>query len=277
MRTGRSSLTALPCARAVTASEPFDRSGPVPAAVRAAGYVEEDEEDFDDEEEEEDEEEGSSVEETDSDGYEEATAHHQNGRRIANGGHHHHHHQQQQQHVEEERQHHQHRREEREAAPPAQPSQSYVDRRQQRASSTTNAASTGAPHLGATVDHAPAYSAPAQGSGFQVGAGGYAVEKKPDGNNGAGPSSSSAAHSRPVPNRASPDESRQSQRPPVQAQHSYREHTDDSSEEDDDGGDTEAETADEHVGEETPTAVGHFVEQLGGGGGGAEHAAQTAA
>lgn len=40
----------------VTSSEPFDRSGPVPAAVRAAGYVSE-------EEEETDEEGGSSVEE----------------------------------------------------------------------------------------------------------------------------------------------------------------------------------------------------------------------
>lgn len=43
----------------VTSSEPFDRSGPVPAAVRAAGYISE-------EEEETDEEGGSSMEEEDS-------------------------------------------------------------------------------------------------------------------------------------------------------------------------------------------------------------------
>ena len=49
----RSSLTLF--APSVTSSEPFDRSGPVPAAVRAAGYVSEDEEETD--------EDGSSVEE----------------------------------------------------------------------------------------------------------------------------------------------------------------------------------------------------------------------
>lgn len=44
----------------VTSSEPFDRSGPVPAAVRAAGYISEDEE-------ETDEEGGSSMEEEETD------------------------------------------------------------------------------------------------------------------------------------------------------------------------------------------------------------------
>jgi hypothetical protein len=51
--------------RAVTSSEPFDRSGPVPAAVRAAGYISEDEE-------ETDEEGGSSMEEEETDDEQEA-------------------------------------------------------------------------------------------------------------------------------------------------------------------------------------------------------------
>ncbi|KAM0747057.1 hypothetical protein T439DRAFT_293287 [Meredithblackwellia eburnea MCA 4105] len=63
----------------LTASEPFDRSGPVPAAVRAAGYVSE--------EEESEEEDGSSVEEVTDDEEDDEPEHH-----------HHHHHQQQQQH-----------------------------------------------------------------------------------------------------------------------------------------------------------------------------------
>lgn len=71
----------------LTSSEQMDRSGPVPAAVRAAGYRSEDEE-------EEEEEDGSSVEEED-DEYEEAdgeaaTQTHQNvsasGEPAASGG-----------------------------------------------------------------------------------------------------------------------------------------------------------------------------------------------
>lgn len=54
----------------LTTSEQMDRSGPVPAAVRAAGYVSEE----DDEEEDDEEEEGSSLEEEDEDDYEEANA-----------------------------------------------------------------------------------------------------------------------------------------------------------------------------------------------------------
>lgn len=59
------------CARYLVASEQMERSGPVAAAVRAAGYVSEDDDDEDDEEEEE----GSSVEEEeaeDDDLYEQA-------------------------------------------------------------------------------------------------------------------------------------------------------------------------------------------------------------
>ncbi|KWU43952.1 hypothetical protein RHOSPDRAFT_5302, partial [Rhodotorula sp. JG-1b] len=115
----------------LTASEPFDRSGPVPAAVRAAGYVEEDDEDYEDEEEEDEEEEGSS--------------------RTA----------QQQQQLE------------RSSAP------------------------NGPPQLGAAVQGAggevPAYSAPARGSGVEVGSNGYALEKK--GGEGSGSGSRSPAPS----------------------------------------------------------------------------------
>lgn len=53
MRTSESLAELSPST--VTSSEPFDRSGPVPAAVRAAGYVSEEEEETD--------EDGSSIEE----------------------------------------------------------------------------------------------------------------------------------------------------------------------------------------------------------------------
>lgn len=64
----------------MTSSEPFDRSGPVPAAVRAAGYVSEEEEDSE-------EEDGSSLEEESEEEEDDEEDH-----RL-----HQHHHQQQQQ------------------------------------------------------------------------------------------------------------------------------------------------------------------------------------
>lgn len=158
------------------------------------------------------------------------------------------------------------------------------------------ATASGPPRLGTPVGEAPAYSAPAQSTGIEVGASGYVVEKKPDGQ-------PAGAAGRPAPVAASSSRAERAaaaapapaaapaqERPPVVPQHSYAEHTDDSSEEEEqeeeDEGDTteaEAETADEHhgdVSEETPTspssptAVGHFVEQLGGAGG---HSAPAAA
>ncbi|GAA5867608.1 hypothetical protein JCM3774_001526 [Rhodotorula dairenensis] len=286
----------------LTASEPFDRSGPVPAAVRAAGYIEEEDEEYDDEEEEE-EEEGSSIEETDSDDYEEehlSNGHdHHRHHRIENGRvhhhhhggqqqfeqqqeqqHHHHHHHHQQQHVD----HHRQLQEEQQV----RPSQSYAQR------SSPQAGNNGPPQLGAAVGDVPAYSGPARGSGVEVGSNGYAVEKKPGGGDAApSPSSSSTAAgaadrrrrgtgSSAVGNAGIADQG-QGQHQPEQQQQQQRgavaphlhdpepEYAEDSSDEDD-GGETEAETADEHVGDRSedhhdtqpPTAVGHFVEQLGG-------------
>lgn len=104
---------------AVTSSEPFDRSGPVPAAVRAAGYVSE--------EEESEEEDGSSVEEeTDEETDEEEEPH----RAHAHG-----------------------------TQTQAQPAAVAVA-------------------VTAAAPEAPGYSAPAQGSGIEVGSNGYAIEKK---------------------------------------------------------------------------------------------------
>ncbi|GAA6009327.1 hypothetical protein JCM11491_004274 [Sporobolomyces phaffii] len=132
----------------LTASEPFDRSGPVPAAVRAAGYVSE--------EEESEEEDGSSVEEEDSEEeseYEEEEEDHRH--------HHSHHHS------------HQH--------------STAVAPVHEHSVSTNGAVSSNAPRLapavassgGANVDgQAPPYSVPAEGSGIQLAENGYAAEKK---------------------------------------------------------------------------------------------------
>lgn len=134
----------------LTASEPFDRSGPVPAAVRAAGYVSE--------EEESEEEDGSSVEEEESEEeseYEEEEETHR---------HHHHSH---------ASHNHQHQSGEHTTAvaPFAQ-------------GSTSNG--NDAPRLGAVSSttggnadgQAPPYSVPAEGSGIQLAESGYAAEKK---------------------------------------------------------------------------------------------------
>ncbi|BGO94207.1 hypothetical protein NBRC10512_006841 [Rhodotorula toruloides] len=196
----------------LTASEPFDRSGPVPAAVRSAGYVEEDEDEL------EDSEGGSSVEESEYEDEEE----------------------------EEDDEHRHHA------------SHSYA---QQQQGANVAPGSTGAPQLGPAAavggnghnEGAPAYSAPAEGSGIQVGHDGYAVEKKGPvgGAGGAGPSGTSGAAAGGASHHDGDDE---------------EEETDEDETEDDDA----AETADEHqqstAGEEKPTAVGHFVEQLGGAG-----------
>ncbi|BGP02538.1 hypothetical protein RTG_01605 [Rhodotorula toruloides ATCC 204091] len=198
----------------LTASEPFDRSGPVPAAVRSAGYVEEDEDEL------EDSEGGSSVEESEYEDEEEEEDEHR-----------HHHHGQ---------------------------AHSYAQQGQQHGEGANVApGSTGAPQLAPAVggnghEGAPAYSAPAEGSGIQVGHDGYAVEKKgpAGGAGGAGPSGTSGAAGAASHHDGDDEE----------------EETDEDETEDDEA----AETADEHqqstAGEEKPTAVGHFVEQLGGAG-----------
>ncbi|GAA5839337.1 hypothetical protein JCM11251_003954 [Rhodosporidiobolus azoricus] len=155
----------------LTASEPFDRSGPVPAAVRAAGYVtdEEEDEDYTDDE-------GSSVEEEESE-YETEEEDHR------------HHHAQQHgaQHL--------HQNEQRAAEPST--SQSYAaPASQPRAAVSQSAPTHLAPAVASTSD-APPYSVPAEGSGVQLGAGGYAVEKKGDAPPAAGGSGEPAA--RPAP------------------------------------------------------------------------------
>lgn len=153
----------------LTASEPFDRSGPVPAAVRAAGYVSE--------EEESEEEDGSSVEEEDSEEESEYEEEEEDHRHHAHHAQHHHHH---------------------------EPTSTSYHQNEQRGASSNNAVSSDAPRLapvaatsGANTDsQAPPYSVPAEGSGIQIAENGYAAEKKgpaaPVG--GAGEGASSGAH-----------------------------------------------------------------------------------
>lgn len=132
----------------LTTSEQMDRSGPVPAAVRAVGYRSE-------EEDEEDEEDGSSVEEEDE---EEEYEHQQAG---ANAG---------------------------VAAGTATAAGG--------AGSATTAAPGGATaNTGASKgaeEDVPAYSGANKAAGIEIGANGYAVEKKGEGAEGAaaGPSGS---------------------------------------------------------------------------------------
>ncbi|GAA5860117.1 hypothetical protein JCM8547_009187 [Rhodosporidiobolus lusitaniae] len=154
----------------LTASEPFDRSGPVPAAVRAAGYVSEDEDEFLSDEDEE----GSSVEEEEEEEESEYETEEEGHRHRHHHGHHHGHHQHaQQQHAQQQQ----------------QPSTSYA---------AQTAPTHLAPAVGSTSNanansnnEAPAYSAPAENSGIAVGTGGYAVEKKAGGAPALGPSGSS--------------------------------------------------------------------------------------
>src|SRR5690242_15831860 len=75
----------------VTSSDVMDRSGPVPAAVRAAGYISEDEDD-------EEEEDGSSVEEEEDDDEEEE----EEPVHRSQDHHHHHHRTQQPAHVRDD-------------------------------------------------------------------------------------------------------------------------------------------------------------------------------
>ncbi|GAA5868888.1 hypothetical protein JCM16303_000294 [Sporobolomyces ruberrimus] len=135
----------------LTASEPFDRSGPVPAAVRAAGYVSE--------EEESEEEDGSSVEEEESEEESEYEEEHEDLRQH----HHHHHsssHQQQQQHST--------------AAAPFREQSNSVSSDAPRLAPAVSTSGGGAN----TDSQAPPYSVPAEGSGIQIAENGYAAEKK---------------------------------------------------------------------------------------------------
>ncbi|GAA6022383.1 hypothetical protein JCM10207_004747 [Rhodosporidiobolus poonsookiae] len=148
----------------LTASEPFDRSGPVPAAVRAAGYVTDEEDEF------ESDEEGSSVEEEESEYEDEEDDHRHHAH-----AHHAHHHGEAQQAQQQQGQ--------------AQPSQSY----QQSAPHLAPAvgASTGA----GAQDGAPAYTAPAPESGIETTQSGYAVEKKGPAGDAAGAAGSAGGPS----------------------------------------------------------------------------------
>jgi len=156
----------------VTASEPFDRSGPVPAAVRAAGYVSE--------EEESEEEDGSSVEEEESEEESEYEEEEEDHRHHAHHAQHHH-------------QHHS------TAAAP-------YHAEQQGSSSNNNNVSSDAPRLAPVVStsgqqEAPPYSQPAEGSGIQLAENGYAAEKKgPAAPVGGGEGAASSGANREVSN-----------------------------------------------------------------------------
>ncbi|GAA5914336.1 hypothetical protein JCM6882_008164 [Rhodosporidiobolus microsporus] len=210
----------------LTASEPFDRSGPVPAAVRAAGYVtdEEDDEDYTDEE-------GSSVEEEESEYESEQEDHRHHAHPHAHHQHHHH---------------------EQRAAEPST-SQTYAG-----AAATSESAPTHlAPAVASTSD-APPYSVPAEGSGVQLGAGGYAVEKK-GGPAGAGGSGEPAR--RPAPEQ-------------------QREDADEEEEEDESSGSGSESELEEEVEPHKHEQHGHqgrFVEALDGQGGDKEAEKVTAA
>ncbi|GAA5896571.1 hypothetical protein JCM8208_004236 [Rhodotorula glutinis] len=214
----------------LTASEPFDRSGPVPAAVRAAGYISEDEDEY------ETDEGGSSVEETSDGEYEEEEEDHR--------AHHHHH-----QHASSGQQQQQQQQQ------AAQPSTTYA--------SAGSAPALGAPvrsssqHNGDGASAAPAYSAPAAGSGIATGASGYAVEKK----SGAGGAPGPAAGSGGPSGHHTPDSSEEDETDEGEVEEGS----------DDDDEETAAAAAQDKPtssgskeGAEGPTAVGHFVEQLGG-------------
>lgn len=232
----------------LTASEPFDRSGPVPAAVRAAGYISEDEDEYETDE-------GSSVEEMSDGEYEDDEEEDEEHNHRAHGHNHQHHH-----HAQESAHHHHQQQQQHEQARP----------------STTYASAGSAPALGAPVrssgaedtSEAPAYSAPAAGSGIQTGAGGYAVEKKAAGGaggpaGGAGPSGHHAADSSEEDETDEGDESGD-------------EEDEDEEEGQVGGAAADAQTAAQDKptpsggpkeatvdGEDKP-AIGHFVEQLGG-------------
>ncbi|GAA5993828.1 hypothetical protein JCM5350_006510 [Sporobolomyces pararoseus] len=161
----------------LTASEPFDRSGPVPAAVRAAGYVSE--------EEESEEEDGSSVEEEDSEEESEYEEEEEDHRHHAHHAQHHGHHQ----------------------------GTTAVASYQQQGTPSNNAVSSDAPRLAPVAatsgdSQAPPYSVPAEGSGIQLAEDGYAAEKKgPAGAAGGEGASSSANRETAQANAAEDDDS----------------------------------------------------------------------
>ncbi|BGP13461.1 hypothetical protein JCM10213_001785 [Rhodosporidiobolus nylandii] len=212
----------------LTASEPFDRSGPVPAAVRAAGYVTDEEEEYETEEEEE----GSSVEEEESEYETEEEEAHE---------HRHHHH------------HHPHAHHEAAAAAP-QTSQAY-----------TTAAPSAPTHLAPAVAstsaaEVPAYSGPSASSGIETGATGYAVEKK-------GPSSGHGADGPlPAPVASSPAPAAPEGPPGAATGHAHDRdpaEEEDEDEEDDESGSDEPEGAVAHENEPQHKG-GRFVEALEG-------------
>ncbi|GAA5987366.1 hypothetical protein JCM11641_006945 [Rhodosporidiobolus odoratus] len=143
----------------LTASEPFDRSGPVPAAVRAAGYVTDEEDEF------ESDEEGSSVEEEESEYETEEEEEH---------GHRHHNHHNHHGHAHGPGLHHQ----EQERAAEPSTSQTYTPAQPNAPVHLAPAVGTSASTAPAATSDAPPYSVPAEGSGIQLASTGYAAEKK---------------------------------------------------------------------------------------------------
>ncbi|GAA5968450.1 hypothetical protein JCM21900_001606 [Sporobolomyces salmonicolor] len=212
----------------LTASEPFDRSGPVPAAVRAAGYVtdeDEEEEGGSSVEEETDEEEDEEDEEDETD-YE----------------------------VEQDHRHHAHHAHGPAHGTQPQPQQAY----QQHAPNLAPVAAAPQSQSQATATEAPPYSVPAESAGIQLAPSGYAVEKKgpaaPTGpgpeSNGHGDAGTSGAPREEVPSSS------------AAATHAAAESEEDSDEdEEEEEEDEEEEHPEEHA---KPGLLGRFVEALGG-------------
>ncbi|CEQ43065.1 SPOSA6832_04959, partial [Sporobolomyces salmonicolor] len=215
----------------LTASEPFDRSGPVPAAVRAAGYVTDEdeeeeggssvEEETDEEEEEEDEE-----DETD---YE----------------------------VEQDHRHHAHHAHGHAQGTQPQPQQAY----QQHAPNLAPVAAAPQSQSQATATEAPPYSVPAESAGIQLAPSGYALEKKgpaaPTGpgpeSNGHGDAGTSGAPREEVPSSS------------AAATHAAAESEEDSEDEDEEEEEEAEDEEEEHHEEHAkPGLLGRFVEALGG-------------
>ncbi|GAA5882391.1 hypothetical protein JCM1840_006481 [Sporobolomyces johnsonii] len=216
----------------LTASEPFDRSGPVPAAVRAAGYVtdeDEEEEGGSSIEEETDEEEEEEEEEEESD-YEDEQDHRHHAHAHVHG---HAHGTQTQQQVYQ----------------------------QQAPNLAPVAAAAPPPQSQATVTEAPPYSVPAESSGIQLAPSGYALEKKgPAAPAGPGPESNGngvAGTSKEVPSSSAAAEHA----------HAGAESEEDSDEEEEEDEEDEGEEQDEeehHEEHAKPGLLGRFVEALGG-------------
>jgi len=164
----------------LTTSEPMDRSGPVPAAVRSAGYLSE---------EEDEEENGSSVEEEESEEEDEeeeetterASSQHTSSQR--NGG----------SYLGSLRGSEHGSTHDSLALAPAIKGPRPSSTAQQSESQSVHTANTTARDSATEEDAAPGYSAPASDSGIKIGDSGYATEKKGNGDATPGPDASSSS------------------------------------------------------------------------------------